>query len=150
MIDIQESPLVLSDLEHDQILTKSLTPTRRYSLQGDSLNSCNFFEQQFANHHVVQHIDSDCECDWIGAHHHHHKDDDGIFHVNPFSWLTNYNIMQNKCIKYEIMPSRQLKSILRRTSSENELLLMSQSNQSSLRELPTIRRSFSSGLLFGN
>lgn len=138
---------MLTDRENDQILNKSLTSTRRHSLHGDSLN---FFEQQFANHNIAQHIDSDCECDWIGAHHHHHRDDDGIFHVNPFSWLKNFNVIQNKCIKYGTMPSRQLKSILRKTSSENELLLMSQSNQSSLRELPTIRRSFSSGLLFGN
>lgn len=143
MIDIQESPLVQNNQEQDQILTNSLTSPRRYSLQDDSLNSCNFFDQQFADH-IQQHIDIDCDCEWIGAHHHHHPRDDGIFHANPFSWL------KNKCIKFETMPTHRLKTILRKTSSENELLLMSQSNESSLGKLPTIRRSFSSGLLFGN
>lgn len=144
LIDIQESPLVLTDQELESIMVNGLTSPRRHSLQDDHLDGCNYFEQQFA-HHMQPHIDSDCECDWIGGHqHHHHKDDAGIFHVNPFSWL------KNKCIKYETIPSHRLKTVLRKTSSENELLLMSQSNNSSLRELPTIRRSFSSGLLFGN
>lgn len=134
--------MVLTDQEQDQILTIPRTSTRRHSLPDDTFrqaNSFNFFENQFT--HQVQHIDSDCECDWIGAHHHHHRDD-GIFHVNPFSWL------KNKCIQYETMPPQRFKTILRKTSSENELLLMS--NDCSPSEFPIIRRSFSSGLLFGN
>lgn len=115
--------------------------SRRQSFQDDASNSIDFFEQQFAQH--IQQMISDC--DWVGTHHQREYE---LFHANSFDWLKNINIMHNKTFKYETMPQRRLRTILRKTSSENELV--SQSNEANLRELPAIRRSFSSGLLFSN
>lgn len=144
LIDIQESPAltsVLVDQEqpNDNHSTLPLS-SRRHSFQDNSSNSDNFFEQQFAQH--IQQMMSDC--DWVGIHHHREYE---LLHTNAFSWLKNFN---NKSFRYETMTQRRIKEILRKTSSENELLSQSMSNDPRLRELPAIRRSFSSGLLFNN
>lgn len=140
LIDIQESPLVLADYNQnpDQKITISLSP-RRHSLQED-YSSSNFFEQQFAQH--IQNFDNDTE--WNDT---HHRIEHRHFHANALHWLQRFNLMRDKC-KYDTIPQRRFKTNLRKTSSENELLLMSPSNNQSIGELPAIRRSYSSGLLF--
>lgn len=145
LIDIQESPLIQTEQEHEhpEQMLKNLHTQRRHSFQDDNLNNINFFEQKFAQY--IQQIDSDCESDSIDT---QRYNENKIFHANALSWLKNFNVMYKNYLKYEKLPTSRLKTVLRKSSSENELLLMSQSNESSLRELPAIRRSFSSGLLF--
>lgn len=141
LIDIQESPSVLTadhEQNPDQKITLSLSP-RRHSLQEDFKNS-NFFEQQFAQH--IQNFKHDTE--WNDTHHHI---ENRRFQANALHWLQRFNVMRDKC-QYDTIPQRRFKTNLRKTSSENELLLMSPSNDQSIGELPVIRRSFSSGLLF--
>lgn len=141
LIDIQESPLVTDHEQSDD--NHSILPlsSRRHSFQDDIVyqddnKNNDFFEQQFAQH--IQQMMSDC--DWVDTHHHREYE---LRHANAFSWLNNFN---SKSFRYETMPQRRIKEILRRTTSENELLSMSMSQTS----LPTIRRSFSSGLVFNN
>lgn len=144
LIDIQESPLMHSDhdmdQEYDQKLTLPLTSvSRRHSYQGDRMN---FFEQQFERH--IQQIEDDSK--EVGN---HLYDDNTIqIHPNALHWLRNCAIMHDKCLLYEPTAQRKLKSFLRKTSSENELLAVS--NDDFPRDISTIRRSFSSSLLFSN
>ncbi|XP_031625338.1 uncharacterized protein LOC116342012 [Contarinia nasturtii] len=147
LIDIQESPLVHTDHpeqmlehEHPEQMLKSPHSPRRHSFQDDNLTNTNFFEQKFAQY--IRPIDTDCDSDTIDTQCRIENKQCSL------SWLKNVNAMYNNYLKYEIIPPQQLKPVLRKTSSENELLLMSKSNNSSLRELPIFRRSFSSGLLF--
>lgn len=148
LIDIQESPLIHSDhdmdQEYDQKLTLPLTAlSRRHSYQGVRMNK-NFFEQQFERH--IQQIENDSK--EVGN---HLYDDTAIqIHPNALHWLRNCTIMHDKCLLYEPTAQRKLKSFLRKTYSENELLAVSQSNDDFPREFSTIRRSFSSSLLFSN
>lgn len=146
MIDIQESPLLQTDsnnncaVDVDDMQPMSL-PSRRHSLQDDHINN-NFFEQQFAQH--MQNCENDS--DWDEDETPQYKDK-RQFHANALNWLKHFNIMRDKC-PYDTISQRRFKTNLRKTSSENEILLMSPSNDLNFGELPAIRRSFSSGLLF--
>lgn len=149
LIDIQESPNVQTDnhdpnnnhqVDPDDMQPISLTQ-RRHSLQDDHINN-NFFEQQFAQH--MQTCENDNDWDENETPHQKNK---RRFHANALNWLRHFNIMRDKC-PYDTISQRRFKTNLRKTSSENEILLMSPSNDPNLTELPAIRRSFSSGLLF--
>lgn len=141
LIDIQESPLLLCDHELGQVLPQT---SRRHSLQDErrllQSGGRNCFEIQFAQH--TQHGASNR----IRS---HRRNETDIFRANAFNWLKNIDSMASKRLQYETLPQRRFKSILRRTSSENELLLISPTNDQ-LSETPAIRRSYSSGLLFSN
>lgn len=145
LIDIQESPALISaeqEFNYDEnIPTITL---RRHSFQENLNNTTNFFEQQFA-----QHIQNYCESsvnDW---------DEKMLLcidnrrcHANALDWLKSFNVIRDKC-QYNIIPQQRLfKMVLRKTSSENELLLMTPSNDPHIDAIPAIRRSYSSGLLF--
>lgn len=141
LIDIQESPLVLTDQSHNSTNPLSVPLTsRRHSLQGN-IDGANFFEQQFAHH--IQCTEN--QIDWNGLL--LCQMNGRRFHANALNWLKLFNVMRDKC-EYDTTIQRRFKTILRKTSSENELLLMSPSNESNSSEPPTIRRSFSSGILF--
>lgn len=153
LIDIQESPLITTDQAFnydDESIPKIIL--RRHSFQDNHEN--NFVEQQF-----VQHIQNNCDelngdnRDWDEKLHQHNNSDKQC-HANALNWLKNFNIIRNKC-QYDTIPQQQrrFKMVLRKTSSENELLLMTPSSSSSssgpsVDDIPAIRRSFSSGLLF--
>lgn len=144
LIDIQESPLISAehDLNYDANL--QMITLRRHSCQEIRSDAMSLFEQQFA-----QHIQNYCEpndIEWGGE----------TFprrtvrrcHANALNWLKHFNIIRHKC-QYHIIPQqRRFKMILRKTSSENELLLMTPTTGTSVDKIPTIRRSFSSGLVF--
>lgn len=146
LIDIQESPIISAehDLSHDGNLPKIIL--RRHSCQDNNQSDAtDFFEQQFA-----QHIQNNCEqlndSDWdeetLQSNSNRHC------HANALNWLKKFNIIRDEC-QYNIIPQKQrFKMGLRKTSSENELLLMTPSNNPSVNDIPAIRRSFSSGLLF--
>lgn len=147
LIDIQESPLLQAELQLEQSqdqeqITIPITP-RRHSIQEDKISS-NFFEQQFAQH--MQSFEND-ESEWDVSGETSLQKDSRRFHANALNWLRHFNLMRDKC-QYDTISQRRFKTVLRKTSSENELLLMSPTNGLSLGELPAIRRSFSSGLLF--
>lgn len=151
LIDIQESPLLSAeqDFNYDVDLAKIIV--RRHSLQGthNQCDAMDFFEKQFA-----QHIQNNCESnensDWDGKS--HQCNSNRRCHVNALNWLKKFNIIRDKCQYNKIPQQRRFKMVLRKTSSENELLLMSpsssSSNDPSVHDIPAIRRSFSSGLLF--
>lgn len=146
LIDIQESPLISSadqELNYDENLPP-LT-IRRHSFQDNRSNATDFFEQQFAQH--IQN-NSGLNCDSNRDEKTLQCNNNRRCHVNALNWLKNFNIIRDKC-QYNLIPQqRRFKMILRKTSSENELLLMAPSNDPSIDASPAIRRSFSSGLLF--
>lgn len=152
LIDIQESPLLQSDHEldvdvYDLKLTLTLplsSPLRRHSFQDDRFNK-NFFELQFERH--IQQMDENY-AEEVGNH--HYGESTMQIQPNALQWLRKCGVMHDKCLLYEPNAHRRLKTLLRKTSSENELLLMSQSNEQFLRGIPAIRRSFSSSLIFSN
>lgn len=149
LIDIQESPLVQTehepnrDHEQDHDLydkcTMSFT-SRRHSIQEDRISN-NIFEQQFAKHMQISESDNN---GWDET---PHLNDNRRFHASALNWLRHFNLVRDKC-QYDTISQRRFKNILRKTSSENELLLMSPTNDLDLGEFPAIRRSISSGLLF--
>lgn len=73
---------------------------------------------------------------------------------NDFAQMRSLNLIKNlgairqKYTKFETVQRRRKVKTLRKTSSENELLLMSQSNENNINNSSTVRRSLSSGLLF--
>lgn len=146
MIDIQESPLLQTEydsnhspeLNVEEKMVMSFT-SRRHSLQDDQITN-NFFEQQFAQH--MQNCENDN--DWNET---IHQKNERCFHANALNWLKHFNILRDKC-PCDTISQRRFKTNLRKTSSENEILLMSPANDPNLKELPAIRRSYSSGLLF--
>lgn len=113
---------------------------RRHSSQED--RPCQFFEQQIMNH-LQQSSNSVVQSQLIT-----NRKENGCFHPSAINWLKNFNLVRNK-IPEEITSHRHFfKATLRKTSSENELLLMSQSSEHELNGPLFVRRSFSSGLLF--
>lgn len=146
LIDIQESPLISAneqEFSYDENLPK--ITLRRHSFQDQRSDETDFFEQHFA-----QHIRNSSELNGSNR--------IGITtlqcnsntrcHVNALNWLKSFNVIRDKCQDNLIPQQRRYKMALRKTSSENELLLMTPSNDPNVDDSPAIRRSFSSGLLF--
>lgn len=134
LIDIQESPLISAEQELNYADGNMLTiALRRHSLQDSSTN---FFEQHFA-----QHIQNDCDWDEKTLHCNNHR----RCHAHTSNWLRSFNIKRDKC---QLPRQQRFNVVLRKTSSENELLLMTPSNDPHTDTIPAIRRSFSSGILF--
>lgn len=144
LIDIQESPLIPAEqeLNFDENLPK--ITIRRHSFQDNRSDVTDIFEQQFAQH--IQNNSELNDSDWDEKT--LQCNSNGRCHINALNWLKTFNIMRDKC-QYNLIPQqRRFKMVLRKTSSENELLLMTPSNGLSVDDIPAIRRSFSSGLLF--
>lgn len=146
LIDIQESPLISAEQEfsYDENIPK--ITIRRHSLQDNRSNETDFFEQQFA-----QHIRNNSELNGSTGWNEEASircNSNRRCHVNALNWLKSFNVIRDRSQDNRIPQKRRYKMILRKTSSENELLLMTPSNDPSVDDMPAIRRSFSSGLLF--
>lgn len=145
LIDIQESPLIIAEQEFNYDGNLQIVTLRRHSFQ-DIRNDvrADFFERQFAQHiHNNSGLD---DSDWDEKT--LQCNNNRRCHANALNWLKHFNIIRDKCQYDKIPQQRRFKMDLRKTSSENELLLMTPSNDPSVDDIPAMRRSFSSGLLF--
>lgn len=145
LIDIQESPLISTEQDSNYDESLPTITLRRHSLCNDRSNATNFFEQQFAQH--IQNNGEPIDSDWPNEM--LHCRNDRRCHAKALNRLKHFNIIRHKCQYHVIPQQRRFKMVLRKTSSENELLLMTPtSGGPGFNEIPAIRRSFSSGLLF--
>lgn len=115
---------------------------RRHSSQDD--RPCEIFQQQITNH--KQHRSpspSRLAAHFLPTQKTHSNN--RLFNRSALNWLKNFNLMRLHPSPSETSPFMQQ---LHRCSSENILLLSPEHRMHDLSGTPTMRKSFSSGILF--